>query len=71
VSGLSEIQQNGEALPCLPKKLAVKLSGSCFLRGYLVRLQLRDFRNYARLDADFSADCPLAALVAQFVLGTS
>jgi DNA replication and repair protein RecF len=36
------------------KKLADKLSTLHFLRVHLAHLRLRDFRNYARLDADFS-----------------
>jgi DNA replication and repair protein RecF len=36
------------------KKLADKLSALHFLRVHLAHLRLRDFRNYARLDADFS-----------------
>jgi DNA replication and repair protein RecF len=36
------------------KKLADRLSALHFLRVHLAHLRLRDFRNYARLDADFS-----------------
>jgi DNA replication and repair protein RecF len=36
------------------KKLADKLSALHFLRVHLAHLRLRDFRNYARLDAAFS-----------------
>src|SRR5271156_3073854 len=36
------------------KKLADRLSTLHFLRVYLARLRFRDFRNYARLDADFA-----------------
>ncbi len=36
------------------KKLADKPSALHFLRVHLAHLRLRDFRNYARLDADFS-----------------
>ncbi len=35
-------------------KLAARGGGSYFLRVHLAHLRLRDFRNYARLDADFS-----------------
>jgi DNA replication and repair protein RecF len=36
------------------KKLADRLSALHFLRVHLAHLRLRDFRNYARLDADFA-----------------
>ncbi len=38
----------------LSKKLADEASALHFLRVHLAHLRLRDFRNYARLDADFS-----------------
>jgi DNA replication and repair protein RecF len=38
----------------LPKKLAAICFPIHFLRVHLAHLRLRDFRNYARLDADFS-----------------
>jgi DNA replication and repair protein RecF len=41
------------------KKLADGPSALHFLRVHLAHLQLRDFRNYARLDADFAPGCHL------------
>ena len=39
---------------CDQKKLAAAVRARHFLRVHLAHLRLRDFRNYARLDADFS-----------------
>jgi DNA replication and repair protein RecF len=41
------------------KKLADEPSALHFLRVHLAHLRLRDFRNYARLDADFAPGCHL------------
>jgi DNA replication and repair protein RecF len=41
------------------KKLADEPSSLHFLRVHLAHLRLRDFRNYARLDADFAPGCHL------------
>jgi DNA replication and repair protein RecF len=45
--------------PTQMKKLADEPSALHFLRMHLAHLRLRDFRNYARLDADFAPGCHL------------
>jgi len=49
-----EDDEEGEDLFWLHKKLADGAAGLHFLRVHLAHLRLRDFRNYARLDTDFS-----------------
>ncbi|MGB7770031.1 MAG: DNA replication/repair protein RecF [Verrucomicrobiia bacterium] len=51
---LDECQLRARPLPGPPKKLAAISFPIHFLRVHLAHLRLRDFRNYARLDADFA-----------------